>query len=750
MHEMTILRGAGIAVTAFLAVNAAADCRELQVGVRSVGPGGGGWIECVQPSRHARERLFVGCDVGGFYVSEDGGRSYRIRNAGLDQPFVETIAENPKDENLLLLGGRSGVYRSTDRGEHWQWMTNGFAKADKWGHANPVTAVVWDELDPRHAWAATGCPRSGVGLLKGCRAGTVYETRDAGLTWRETVAAGDALTERPAPVVSFSPDPSDPKKLLVTNPHGLWRSSDGGAHWTLANEGLPVGEGYNLRRIARCAARPQTVYLTVRQRKGLSLPLKGGLYRSTDGGLSWSACACRGPKVGSRDGAFDFQHWCDATVAVDPRDPDVVWVAGVTWWKDGVWKSTDGGRTFEPRTPPKREGWIDFWGFAVSSLGLSAAAPDSVVFGTSGVVYRSDDGGATWDQRYTAKRDDGKISGIGLEVLCLRKIVPDRFVRNRHYLGFWDIGLLVTEDGGRSLTRNMTGVPRGFSNSCFALVQSPAEPQRLFATFGNWGFSSQEARASCVFATSADAGASWQAVTNAVGWPGGPMPHLALVNGRPPYVLAGAATEGHPSRRGFVLSRDGGATWERSAALAEDRDVSAFAADDGALYVGTTITTNHLGHLFRSTDQGRTWTQLFPPNVNVGTPVAVAARGPVIAVAASQNGNKRFFGLGGLFLSRDGGRTWARAIDTYRCSDVAFGSEARTIVAGATPCAWRDPGFGRNEGVWLTRDGGANWSRLVGPGFDRPDASHLAVNPFDDREIWVGTGGDSVFVLTVP
>ena len=59
---------------------------------RSVGPGGGGWIQSILWSRHAKDRLFVGCDVGGFYVSEDAGHRYEMRNRGLKNMFIETSA----------------------------------------------------------------------------------------------------------------------------------------------------------------------------------------------------------------------------------------------------------------------------------------------------------------------------------------------------------------------------------------------------------------------------------------------------------------------------------------------------------------------------------------------------------------------------------------------------------------------------------------------------------------------------------
>jgi len=83
---------------------------------QNLGPGGGGWIQSICASPHNGDELFVGCDVGGFYHSADGGGSYRIWNMGLEDYFVECIVPHPHDLQVIYLGCQSGVYKSTDRG----------------------------------------------------------------------------------------------------------------------------------------------------------------------------------------------------------------------------------------------------------------------------------------------------------------------------------------------------------------------------------------------------------------------------------------------------------------------------------------------------------------------------------------------------------------------------------------------------------------------------------------------------------
>ena len=71
---------------------------------KNVGPGGGGWIQSMLTSRHGDDTFYVGCDVGGFYRSDDGGKSYAIHNAGFEDYFIESLAEHPADPKVLYAG----------------------------------------------------------------------------------------------------------------------------------------------------------------------------------------------------------------------------------------------------------------------------------------------------------------------------------------------------------------------------------------------------------------------------------------------------------------------------------------------------------------------------------------------------------------------------------------------------------------------------------------------------------------------
>ena len=77
---------------------------------RNLGPGGGGWIQSICASPHDSAELFVGCDVGGFYRSGDGGDSYKIHNNGLQDYWVECIVPHPQKPDIIYSHLHEGAF----------------------------------------------------------------------------------------------------------------------------------------------------------------------------------------------------------------------------------------------------------------------------------------------------------------------------------------------------------------------------------------------------------------------------------------------------------------------------------------------------------------------------------------------------------------------------------------------------------------------------------------------------------------
>jgi photosystem II stability/assembly factor-like uncharacterized protein len=725
MNQKLILLGAALLAAAGLRAG------ETEGRWRCVGPGGGGWIQSMLASRHRAETFFVGCDVGGFYRSDDGGASYSIRNTGFEDYFIECLAEHPADAKTLYAGCKSGVYKSVDGGLTWRWLREGFPPLQDYACSAMVSKIALDPQNPETVYAAIGQPREERGGQ-----GAIYKSENGGATWRQIVKAGQL--EKDLPVYDLAIHPHDSRRMLIATPKGVFASGDSGGTWAASNAGLP---GHlRARRLAQSPSDPRVVYVSLKG-KGGETPWQAGVYRSEDGGRTWS------PRVGGlnqatgKPGSGDMLcAWTDA-LAVHPQKPDTVYAGGATWWDATVYKTEDGGLAWRRvfafgEKGNARPAWIDFWGPSVTCLTLSPAQPDTLYFGTSGYIYRTEDGGATWRQRYTAERADGLIGGTGLEVTCLHGVFPHPRVEGRVLFGFYDIGLLVSEDGGATFSRRMKGIPRTHENSCFTVAfDDRGNDDWAIAGFGEWG------RNAGLLAVTGDGGRTWAPLLDE-GFPDArPRSLLAWTPGAgdrdgAPRVFCVA--EGHG-----VFERCDGGFEVRNAGLPAER-IRCLARDGDTLYAGAASVRGEPGAVFRSADFGKTWRTLAG-----GAPLAdvrqiAVADGRVYVTARNCWDGKRAL-LGGVFARGSDDAVWRQVYTNRFCEAVAIDPrDACRIYASLHDHPYHDRSAG--GGVIASENGGATWRTLTDETLSHKGVTWIAVDPLEPDRLWLGTAGNAAFV----
>jgi photosystem II stability/assembly factor-like uncharacterized protein len=243
----------------------------------------------------------------------------------------------------------------------------------------------------------------------GMSSGGLWKTEDAGLYW-EPVGDGQF---KMASVGAIALDPSNPDVMYagmgepnlrdsVSWGDGVYKTTDGGATWT--HLGLEATR--NISRVRVHPTNPDTVFVAA-----IGNPFgpgsDRGLYRSRDGGQSWEKVLFKSDVAGVND------------LVIDPTNPDVLYasvfqIQRKTWqvWSggpdSGIWKSTDGGDTWEDIT--RNPGLPQGGDLGRIGLALSPAMPNRI----SALVdseeraglYQSDDGGDTW----TLISDDGNIT----------------------------------------------------------------------------------------------------------------------------------------------------------------------------------------------------------------------------------------------------------------------------------------------------------------------------------------------------
>ena len=345
---------------------------------RSIGPYRGGRVLAVTGVPGEPNHFYFGAVNGGVWETHNTGRTWSPIFDSAPVGSVGAIAVAPSDPKVLYVGTGeadmrsniaqgAGLFRSVDGGH--TWAAAGLADSQQIGR------VLVDPADPNIVLvAALGHPY-GPNDTRG-----VYRSSDGGGTWQRTLARGP---DTGATDLAF--DPANARVVYaalwqtrrppwnVYPPSsgaggGLYKSTDGGRTWTaLVGTGLPTAPG----RIGLAVApsKHDRVYALVDA-------TDGGLYRSDDAGASWARIG-DDPRIWKRG-------WYFGGVTVDPKNPDVIYICNTA-----MYRSADGGKTFLPvKGAPGGDDYHQLW--------IDPSEPNRQILGVDQGAVVTVDGGATW------------------------------------------------------------------------------------------------------------------------------------------------------------------------------------------------------------------------------------------------------------------------------------------------------------------------------------------------------------------
>jgi photosystem II stability/assembly factor-like uncharacterized protein len=304
---------------------------------RMIGPFRGGRTVAAAGVPSQRGVYYMAPTDGGIWKSTDYGRTWDPVFDGQDTGSIGALAVAPSDPNVIYAGSGEGLrrpdlsvgdgmYKSTDAGMTWTHL--GLRDGMQIG------AIAIDPRDPNRVFAAVLGHPYGPNEERG-----LYRSTDGGQSWEKVLGKNDQDTGAEAVLI----DPRNPNVVYAAlwasrNPPwrlrdilqlfqngGLYKSIDGGSTWTQLHGGLPAGIG----RIGLAIAPSDTqrLYAWVNDDRSC------GIYRSSDAGTTWTKVNSE-QRVCSRGDDF-------SGVAVDPSDRDVVYAANTQ-----TYRSTDGGTTF--------------------------------------------------------------------------------------------------------------------------------------------------------------------------------------------------------------------------------------------------------------------------------------------------------------------------------------------------------------------------------------------------------------------
>ena len=316
---------------------------------REIGPFRGGRALAVTGVPGDPSTFYFGAVAGGVWKTIDAGATWKpiADKAGITS--VGAIAVSASDHNVLYVGTGeacirgnitygNGVFKTVDGGETWQHLG-----LDDTRH---IGRLIVDPKNPNRVFVAALGHAFGPNEMRG-----VFRTLDGGKTW-EKVLYKDEQTG----AIDIQFDPNNPNTIyaamwqVIRKPwnlssggpgSGLYKSTDGGTTWTrLEGHGLPDGI-YGRIGIA-VAANSARVYALIEAKEG-------GIYRSEDYGATWT-------KING-DERFTQRAWYFTHIFADPKNIDTIYVLNT-----GAFRSTDGGKNFDLLPAPHGDHhglWID-------------------------------------------------------------------------------------------------------------------------------------------------------------------------------------------------------------------------------------------------------------------------------------------------------------------------------------------------------------------------------------------------------
>jgi photosystem II stability/assembly factor-like uncharacterized protein len=472
----------------------------------------------VDPAWPAVSHVYVATQDGGILRTTDGGATWVEINNGIEATNIRALATHPLDTGTgaVVLAGYGDtastshpVYRSPDGGATWSPSHAGLNAEQVRGLTIDPTTVD-DDAFTNESFTVYAAGLSLDIPDQTARDGGLYKSVDAGASWTTidngialvggtpTMGIARAIVLDPRscaapPASGPCPPGSGPLQTLFAVGSGrvdysapglpnlsarIYKSTDAGANWSASENGLPlpidivpgpdVGLSYNIAiTLVIDPDDTQTMYVGTAAGgpifdPGVTPTLANGVFKSIDGGANWTHSSTGLPHY---FGPGSTQHDVLA-LAINPADPQILYAGVSAFLPSGVivgsvYKSTDAGATWF-------EASAGIAGQDVRALFIDPTDPlgDTIYAGTGGDganpggVYRSTDGGATWNS-YSIGLP--AYSATALAMPARVPGAPARILAGTN-AGVWDYTEVPDEDADGAASAVENGVLAGDGN----------------------------------------------------------------------------------------------------------------------------------------------------------------------------------------------------------------------------------------------------------------------------------------------
>jgi photosystem II stability/assembly factor-like uncharacterized protein len=648
------------------------------------------------------DRFYLGTLDAQIYTSADAGKTWQLLyNFNKPKLFVDHIIVDPRDSRTLYVAAHrhkepGGFFKSTDGGRKWREspeLKNEALHSLTQADANPNVMIAgtfngvfrsdnsgdsWTQLPTHNTPGLVHVESLAIDprTASTIYAGTwylPYKSTDGGQNWR---SIKNGIIDD-SDIFAIDIDPRDPNHIIASACSGIYESSNGGDLWTKV-QGIP-SQSRRTRAIVQHPSIAGLVFAGTTE----------GFWRSERGGSkdSWMVTTSRQLEINS--------------IAIHPSRPQIIYIGTNNY---GVMVSNDGGKNFVPTNG-------GYSGRFANVIVADRETPNRVYAATintttgGGFLFVSTDNGESWrpSMRSMPPR------------LITYSILQDARDANLIYLGT-NLGVYRSVDRGASwapvwtATKAIASAAKGRSTKKKTAATRPtqtATPPKADETIRR----AQQALNASGYSVGVPDGHAGTQTANAVKRYQADR-HLP-VNGKLDAVTLKSL--------GLATATGGGEAVAESVVLADAVNALVQTADVDTQRPVFLAATN-LG-LYRSLDPTRGWQKIpYGSNADPRTSciAADAAHPETIFVGTASSG---------VLVSRDGGKSWQRV------SGIPTEAPVNTIARDAAR-----PNFiyvGTKQSLYMSRDGGTNWTRRGG-NLPFGDFTSVLINPRNGEEIFAG------------
>jgi len=652
---------------------------------RLVGPSRGGRVTTVTGVPSQPRTFYMGVASGGLFRTTDGGTTWTpIADGKIPLGSMGSIAVADSDPNIIYVGTGSdgvrsnvstgrGVYRTTDGGTTWQFV--GLYNAGQIG------AVRIHPTNPNVVWVAA----NGDAFKRNTDRG-IFKTEDGGKTWRKVLYVSDGVGAMDVELQPGNPNvvyawmsrlERKPWTIISGSPDGgFFKSSDGGNTFTHITSGLPT-DLLGKANLAVTNAKPDRIYALVEALPG------GGLYRSDDAGQTWTL-------INSQASLIQRPFYY-TTLGADPTNADVLYAGA-----ESFFKSSDGGKTFSLMRTPHGDNH-DIW--------INPKDGNTMIQSNDGGANVSFDGGRSWSSQMN--QVTGEFYGVWLD---------EQFPYRLYGAQQDDSTVIITSQADPFARDDWRGGPGCETGP---IIPHPQNPEIVYG--------SCKGQYSVMNLKTGQEKNYWIGGQSLYGNPARDLIYrmqrvspMALSPHDPDVLYYGSQ---------FVhRTRDKGVTWEKispdltahpdccQGASGEPitRDVTGeefystlYAITESALEKGVIWTGANDGPFYVTRDNGRTWTNVTPRDMEPGGRVQYIEASPhrkesaYYAVYRYLLGDYRPY----IYATDDYGKTWRRLTD----GSNGIPADTPTRVVREDPDREGLLYAGTEFGMYISFDNGAHW-----------------------------------------